>query len=198
MSKQVKDKSPKKMSRARIRPDDDDILEKLRVKRSVSIPVFDIEDEEEEIEVKSEQSVTEAAKNVKPSNVESSTIKAEVKTSNQTPKPAKARIEEQVIPEASAPKIDPVSANIATRQELLNSAPKPAHRPGSPKLFISGRLPRKKGTSSRSLQLLHSIEEDMKQLCTGGDLVVLNYLIKLGLEKVKESQEIIIIDSETI
>lgn len=242
MSKQVKDISPKKPSRTRIRPDDDDILDKLRVKRSVSIPLIDLEDDFDAPEPKTEPETakpehkpstapanpvstadtvakpesqptaipkpaltpdpkpnlgTLAAKTTpaspadsKPNNISPETFKASVAS-----KPAEPQLSnkepKQVISK-------PLASPTPKKAHQQYSAPKPKTSMGAPKLFISGRLPRKKGTSSRSLQLLHSIEEEMKQYCTGGDLVVLNYLIKLGLEKVKESPDIIIVDSETL
>lgn len=185
MSTKSKPKQAKKMSRAKIRPDDDDILEKLRVKRSVSIPALEIDDDESEAPQEPE------------AEVQTPVEPAPRKTMSVTE--AVQNISEPVIVStpATPPQPTPVAVK-TTPTPAPVSAPKPKAQSGAPKLFVSGRLPRKKGTSSRSLQLLHSIEEEMKQYCNGGDLVVLNYLIKLGLEKVKESQEIIIIDSDTL
>ena len=65
----------------------------------------------------------------------------------------------------------------------------------SPKLFVSGRLDRKrKNYTAKSLILLTSLEEDIKTYCRGGELAVLNYLIKEGLKSVKESSVPIHID----
>jgi hypothetical protein len=65
----------------------------------------------------------------------------------------------------------------------------------TPKLFVSGRLDRKKQTySAKSLILLTTLENDIKTYCRGGELAVLNYLIKEGLKNVKESGAPIHID----
>lgn len=65
----------------------------------------------------------------------------------------------------------------------------------TPKLFVSGRLDRKKQTYiAKSLILLTTLENDIKTYCRGGELAVLNYLIKEGLKNVKESGTPIHID----
>lgn len=170
------------MSRTKIRPDDDDILEKLRVKRSVSIPILDLEEDNGLVEDSSDTTI-EAKQ--EPTVADSPSIAPKVASKKEVVKPTPV-VNNTPPPAQATPAPEPVVANIKTAPQ------------GAPKLFVSGRLPRKKGTSSRSLQLLHSIEEEMKQYCSGGDLVVLNYLIKLGLEKVKESHDLIIIDSDTL
>lgn len=58
-----------------------------------------------------------------------------------------------------------------------------------PKLFVSGRLDRKKRKYTvRSLVLLESINNEIKAYCKGGELAILNYLIKEGLESVKRAE----------
>ena len=65
----------------------------------------------------------------------------------------------------------------------------------TPKLFVSGRLDRKKQRyTAKSLVLLNSIEDDIKAYCRGGELAILNYLIKEGLRNVRESNLPIHID----
>jgi len=65
----------------------------------------------------------------------------------------------------------------------------------TPKLFVSGRLDRKKQTyTAKSLILLSSLENDIKTYCRGGELAILNYLIKEGLKNVKESDAPIHVD----
>lgn len=69
----------------------------------------------------------------------------------------------------------------------------------TPKLFVNGRLDRKKHTYvAKSLILLTHLEEEIKLYCRGGDLAILNYLIKEGLEKVKTSVLSINVDIEEI
>jgi hypothetical protein len=69
----------------------------------------------------------------------------------------------------------------------------------SPKLFVSGRLDRKKHRySARSLTLLCKLEDEIKTYCRGGEIAVLNYLIREGLKKIKESAITINIDMSDI
>lgn len=69
----------------------------------------------------------------------------------------------------------------------------------NPKLFVSGRLDRKKYEYvAKSLILLTQLEDEIKIYCRGGDLAILNYLIKEGLEKVKASNTPINVDIEEI
>ena len=75
----------------------------------------------------------------------------------------------------------------------------PAKNKPAPKLFISGRLDRKKHTYiAKSLSLLASLEEEIKLYCRGGDLTILNYLIKEGLKNVKKSAAPINVEVEEI
>jgi hypothetical protein len=68
-----------------------------------------------------------------------------------------------------------------------------------PKLFISGRLDRKKHAyTAKSLILLTKLEDEIKVYCRGGDLAILNYLIKEGLKKVKASDTPINVEMEEI
>jgi hypothetical protein len=90
----------------------------------------------------------------------------------------------------------PTDNDIEKQEEAIN---KPAHAQKSaketPKLFVSGRLDRKKHSyTPKSLILLTQLENEIKTYCRGGDLVVLNYLIKVGLEQVKASETIINVD----
>jgi hypothetical protein len=69
----------------------------------------------------------------------------------------------------------------------------------SPKLFVSGRLDRKSHNySARSLTLLGRLEDEIKSYCRGGEIAVLNYLIREGLRKVKDSTNTINIDMSEI
>ncbi len=69
----------------------------------------------------------------------------------------------------------------------------------APKLFVSGRLDRKKHQySARSLTLLGKLEDEIKAYCRGGEIAVLNYLLREGLRKVKESATPINIDMSDI
>lgn len=68
-----------------------------------------------------------------------------------------------------------------------------------PNLFISGRLDRKKNTYiAKSLMLLSEVDEEIKIYCRGGELAILNYLIKEGLKHVKKSGTRISVDMEEI
>ena len=55
----------------------------------------------------------------------------------------------------------------------------------TPLLFVNGRLNRKKYSNiAKNFALLESLE--IKTLSKGRDLTILNYLIALGLQKIKE------------
>lgn len=69
----------------------------------------------------------------------------------------------------------------------------------TPKLFVSGRLDRKRFKYiAHSLVLPREMETEIKSYCRGSELAVLNYLIKEGLKKIKESKHTINIDTEEI
>jgi hypothetical protein len=68
-----------------------------------------------------------------------------------------------------------------------------------PKLFVGGRLDRKKQSyRAKSLILLSSLDDEIKAYCRGGELAILNYLIKEGLKNVKEATVPIHIDVEDL
>ena len=57
----------------------------------------------------------------------------------------------------------------------------------TPLLFVNGRLNRKKYSYiAKNFALLESLNAEIKTLCRGSDLTILNYLISLGLQKIKE------------
>lgn len=57
----------------------------------------------------------------------------------------------------------------------------------TPLLFVNGRLNRKKYSYiAKNFALLESLDIEIKSLCKGSDLTILNYLIALGLQKIKE------------
>jgi len=83
-------------------------------------------------------------------------------------------------------KNDIVKPNIKTSK--LPAEEEQVKNKTTPKLFISGRLDRKKYTYvAKSLSLLAELEKEIKIYCRGGDLAILNYLIKEGLKHVKMS-----------
>lgn len=60
-----------------------------------------------------------------------------------------------------------------------------------PMLFVNGRLDRKNHTYiSKNFSLLEPLNNEIKTLCKGVDLTILNYLIFLGLNKVRENENI--------
>jgi hypothetical protein len=60
----------------------------------------------------------------------------------------------------------------------------------TPLLFVNGRLDRKKYSYvSKNFSLLEPLNVEIKKVCKGLDLAVLNYLIFLGLQKIKETGE---------
>lgn len=156
----TKDIMSKRNPREQLRPDDADILEKLRVKRTVSIPAVN---------------KPSSASSFSDIDTHASPIEPQIQNDKILDKPS------EVVPHHKI-----------KEKEEASSSPLPY----SPKLVVNGRLPRKKGSSSRSLQLMHSLEEEIKRCCSGGELVVINYLIKLGLEQVKKSETTIFVNAD--
>lgn len=68
-----------------------------------------------------------------------------------------------------------------------------------PKLFINGQLNRKQNTYVlRSLALLETLNDDIQKYCRGGENAIINYLIREGLEKIKNLPEMININASDI
>jgi hypothetical protein len=68
-----------------------------------------------------------------------------------------------------------------------------------PKLFINGKLDRKKHRYTlHSLALLDSINSEIKTCCRGGENAILNYLIKEGLSNVKKLKSMLNIEATDI
>lgn len=62
---------------------------------------------------------------------------------------------------------------------------------GTALLFVNGRLNRKRHSYlAKNFSLLEPLNAEIKKTCKGVDLTVLNYLIFLGLEKVKENKDL--------
>lgn len=60
----------------------------------------------------------------------------------------------------------------------------------TPLLFVNGRLDRKKYSYiAKNFSLLEQLNTEIKETCKGVDLTILNYLIFLGLQKIKEEGE---------
>lgn len=60
-----------------------------------------------------------------------------------------------------------------------------------PMLFINGHLDRKNYIYiSKNFSLLEPLNKEIKEICKGVDLTILNYLIFLGLNKIKENDTI--------
>lgn len=60
----------------------------------------------------------------------------------------------------------------------------------SPLLFVNGHLDRKRYSYiSKNFSLLEGLNTEIKTVCKGVDLTILNYLIYLGLQKIKENKE---------
>ena len=60
----------------------------------------------------------------------------------------------------------------------------------TPLLFINGRLDRKNCTYiAKNFSLLESLNIEIKKVCKGSDLTILNYLVFLGLKTIKDNAE---------
>lgn len=61
----------------------------------------------------------------------------------------------------------------------------------SPLLFVNGHLDRKNNNYiAKNFALMESLNKEIKKTCRGVDLTVINYLIYLGLEKLKEKKSL--------
>ena len=82
-----------------------------------------------------------------------------------------------------------ISNKLRTVEEELGITTKTASTTASNALlFVNGRLDRKQYPYiSKNFSLLAPLNTEVKKICKGGDLTILNYLIFLGLEKVKEN-----------
>jgi len=95
--------------------------------------------------------------------------------------------------------MDNDESNITTEAEAPKPVTKNTKNKIPPKLFINGRSDRKKHKHEpKSLMLLSYLEEEIKTYCRGGDLAILNYLIKEGIKNVKASETPINIDIDDI
>ncbi len=93
--------------------------------------------------------------------------------------------------ETIAQGIEKVKADLEVKPAIKQKA--------DPKLFVSGRFDRNKSSgTTRSMFLLKSLEDEIKAHCRGGDVVVLNYLIKEGLKAVKSAEKLISVDCSEI
>jgi hypothetical protein len=102
--------------------------------------------------------------------------------------------------ESLAEKMSRIKKEMNTEEstEFIKS-PKNIKNKIPPKLFINGRLDRKKHNyMPKSLMLLSKLEEEIKTYCKGGDLAILNYLIKEGIKNVKAADMPINIDIDDI
>ena len=64
-----------------------------------------------------------------------------------------------------------------------------------PLLFVNGRLNRKNyDYVAKNFSLLEPINSEIKKICKGSDLTILNYLIFLGLQKIKDNNKFISIE----
>lgn len=69
----------------------------------------------------------------------------------------------------------------------------------SPLLFINGRLDRK-GCKyiAKNFSMPEKLNDEIKNICKGSDLTILNYLIYRGLESIKQSKQFISIEYDEL
>jgi signal recognition particle subunit SEC65 len=81
-----------------------------------------------------------------------------------------------------------ISNKLKKVEEELGIASNEKEEKKTPLLFINGRLDRKKyNYIAKNFSLLEPLNKEIKEVCKGVDLTILNYLIFLGLEKLKEN-----------
>ena len=90
----------------------------------------------------------------------------------------------------------------AEMEEQLKPAKKEAIKPNNSveaKLFVSGKLNRKEHKYiTPSLAITKKRHDEIKELCRGNELSILNYLIFLGLETVKKYNSVVTVDISDI
>jgi hypothetical protein len=84
-----------------------------------------------------------------------------------------------------------IADKLKTVEEELGITPVINKRaPSTPLLFVNGRLDHKKyNYIAKNFSLLEPLHTEIKSLCKGVDLTILNYLIYSGLQKIKENGE---------
>jgi hypothetical protein len=84
-----------------------------------------------------------------------------------------------------------IADKLKTVEEELGIKPVTKKNTSSaPLLFVNGRLDHKQyNYIAKNFSLLESLHTETKSLCKGVDLTILNYLIYLGLQKIKEDGE---------
>jgi hypothetical protein len=103
---------------------------------------------------------------------------------------------------SNIPSLADIQAKMEEAKKELNQKVKPNKSKvlhtdvsSAPKLSISGKLSEKNHDYIyKNLKLLKSQYEEMKTLCKGPDLCLLNYLISLGLQKVNENKSTVFLD----
>jgi len=82
-----------------------------------------------------------------------------------------------------------IADKLKTVEEQLSITPAVnKHTSPPPLLFVNGRLDRKNYSYiAKNFSLIEPLNKEIKNVCKGVDLTILNYLIFLGLQKIKEN-----------
>lgn len=83
----------------------------------------------------------------------------------------------------------------AAQKEIDNPIEHKANSSLQPILFVNGRLNRKNYPYvAKNFAILKGIEDEIKHICRGLDLVILNYLLFRGIESIKKEKDLLSID----
>ena len=106
----------------------------------------------------------------------------------------KAELEEQAVTNENVDKQVSVQADSSRTSNINVDNTQIEH-----KLFISGRLDRKKNTyTAKPLVLFSGLDNELKRYCRGPEIAILNYIIKLGLDAVKKLEKPLMVDISDI
>lgn len=87
----------------------------------------------------------------------------------------------------------------AAQKEIDKPIEQKVHSPVQPMLFVNGRLNRKNYPYiAKNFAILKGVEDEIKNICRGLDLVILNYLLFRGIESIKNEKDLLSIDYSEI
>ncbi len=88
-----------------------------------------------------------------------------------------------------------IAEKLKVAQKEIDSAKNKTKSFSQPILFVNGRLNRKNYPYvAKNFAILKGIENEIKHVCRGLDLVILNYLLFRGIESIKNEKDILSID----
>jgi len=92
-----------------------------------------------------------------------------------------------------------IAEKLEAAQREIDSTKNKTKSFAQPILFVNGRLNRKNYPYvAKNFAILKGIENEIKHICRGLDLVILNYLLFRGIESIKNEKDLLSIDYSEI